>query len=173
MEEDFLEDDLFTCAARVVDEERNATNHAPVPAPLAPMNRLERVQADYEGMSLTTGAHPMKFIRERLPDVVPAGELQQHRNGGRVTIAGAVICRQRPGTAKGFVFISLEDETGVANAIVVPDLFEKRRLVITQEPFLRITGRLQIDGGVIHVKAARIGPLVDHALPAEASHDFH
>jgi len=172
-EEDFPEDDLFTRAARVADEERNATNHAPVPAPLAPMNRLERVQADYEGMSLTTGAHPMKFIRERLPDVVPAGELQQHRNGGRVTIAGAVICRQRPGTAKGFVFISLEDETGVANAIVVPDLFEKRRLVITQEPFLRITGRLQIDGGVIHVKAARIGPLVDHAFPPEASHDFH
>jgi error-prone DNA polymerase len=89
-----------------------------------------------------------------------------------VTIAGAVISRQRPGTAKGFVFITLEDETGLANAIVGPDLFEKRRLVIVKEPFLRITGRLQIDGGVIHVKAARITPLLDHALPAEASHDF-
>ena len=75
-----------------------------------------------------------------------------------MSIAGAVICRQRPGTAKGFVFVSLEDETGVANAIVTPDLFEKRRLVITQESFLRITGKLQNDGGVIHVKAARIEP---------------
>lgn len=137
------------------------------------MTRLERVQADYEGMSLTTGVHPMKFIRDKLTDVVRAADLGSHRDGERVTIAGAVICRQRPGTAKGFVFISLEDETGVANSIVTPDVFEARRLVITHEPFLRITGRLQIEDGVIHVKAARIEPLLDHALPAGASHDFH
>ncbi|BET66575.1 error-prone DNA polymerase [Opitutales bacterium ASA1] len=183
VEEDRPEDDLFTLAARKERERESAetrnqfsTTPASVPAidsPLAAMNRLERVQADYAGMALTTGVHPMKLVRDRLPDVVPAAELALHRDGERVTIAGAVICRQRPGTAKGFVFISLEDETGVANAIVVPDLFEQRRLVITQEPFLRITGRLQIDAGVIHVKAARIVPLVEHALPAEASHDFH
>ncbi len=176
-EEDFPEEDLFThAAAREANakaEDRGQKTESGEISPLAPMTRLERVQADYAGMSLTTGAHPMKFIRERLTDVVPAAELPYQRNHARVTIAGAVICRQRPGTAQGFVFISLEDETGVANAIVVPDLFEKRRLVITQEPFLRITGRLQNDDGVIHVKAARIEPLLDHALPAEASHDFH
>ncbi|MGH8017130.1 MAG: DNA polymerase III subunit alpha [Opitutaceae bacterium] len=166
-EEDFPEEDLFTRAAR------EAQPGPEQDSPLAPMSRLERVQADYAEMSLTTGAHPMKFIRDRLTGVVTAADLARQRNGARVTIAGAVICRQRPGTAKGFVFISLEDETGVANAIVVPDLFEKRRLMITQESFLRITGRLQNDDGVIHVKAARIEPLLDHALPAEASHDFH
>jgi error-prone DNA polymerase len=83
-----------------------------------------------------------------------------------------VICRQRPGTAKGFVFISLEDETGIANAVVIPAFFERHRLVITQEPSLKITGRLQNVAGVTHVKAERIEALTDAALPAQASHDF-
>lgn len=141
--------------------------------PLAAMSPVERIQADYAGMALTTGAHPMRLMRDQLPGVLRAADLPARRDGERVTVAGAVICRQRPGTAKGFVFISLEDETGITNAVVEPELFERRRLVIVQEPFLRITGRLQIDRGVIHVKAARIVPLIDHALPAEASHDFH
>jgi error-prone DNA polymerase len=91
----------------------------------------------------------------------------------RITIAGSVICRQRPGTAKGFVFISLEDETGIANAVVVPALFERLRLIITQEPSLRITGPLQNVSGVQHVKAEIIEPLREADLPAQASHDFH
>jgi error-prone DNA polymerase len=90
-----------------------------------------------------------------------------------VLIAGAVICRQRPGTAKGVVFISLEDETGIANAIVSADLFERRRLIITGESALRITGRLQNVEGVIHVKALTIEPLDSPDLPTQASHDFH
>ena len=141
--------------------------------PLPPMTPEERIQADYAGMALTTGAHPMRLMREQLTGVLRAGDLPHQRDGEYVTVAGAVICRQRPGTAKGFVFISLEDETGITNAVVEPELFERRRLVIVQEPFLRISGRLQIDHGVIQVKAARIVPLIDHALPAEASHDFH
>lgn len=84
-----------------------------------------------------------------------------------------MICRQRPGTAKGFVFVSLEDETGIANAVVVPALFERRRLVVTQEPALRITGVVQNVSAVIHVKAATIEPLRGHGLPVQASHDFH
>jgi len=146
--------------------------HSPS-SPLPAMTPPERIQADYAGMALTTGVHPMRLLRDQLPGVLRAGDLAARRDGERVTVAGAVICRQRPGTAKGFVFISLEDETGIANAIVEPDLFERRRLVIVQEPFLRITGRLQIDRGVVHVKAARIVPLIDHSLPAGASHDFH
>jgi error-prone DNA polymerase len=142
-------------------------------APLAAMTRAERLRADFTGLELTTGVHPMVLIRPRLTDVWRAADLTLVKDGERVTIAGSVICRQRPGTAKGFVFISLEDETGIANAIVLPQLFEAKRLVITQEPALRITGKLQNLHGVIHVKAQSIEPLAEAALPAQASHDFH
>ncbi len=93
------------------------------------MTMPERVQADYETMNLTTGPHPMKLLRPQLANAWRATDLAQARHGATVQIAGNVICRQRPGTAKGFVFISLEDETGVSNAIVTPDLFEQMRLV--------------------------------------------
>jgi error-prone DNA polymerase len=142
-------------------------------SPLAPMTLAERLRADFAGLELTAGTHPMALIRPDLPDVFRAVDLPLVKDGERVTIAGSVICRQRPGTAKGFVFISLEDETGIANAIVVPQLFEARRLVITQEPALRITGKLQNLHGVIHVKAEKISALAQPALPAQASHDFH
>jgi error-prone DNA polymerase len=142
-------------------------------SPLAPMSLAERLRADFTGLDLTTGTHPMALIRPTLTDVWRAADLTVVADGERVTIAGSVICRQRPGTAKGFVFISLEDETGIANAIVVPQLFEAKRLMITQEPALRITGRLQNLHGVIHVKAQLIEPLTAAALPAQASHDFH
>lgn len=141
-------------------------------SPLAAMSRVEEIQTDFAGLGLTTGEHPMAVLREQLHDVVPAKNLRDTPNGLRVTIAGAVICRQRPGTAKGFVFISLEDETGIANAVVLPQLFERLRLVITQEPSLRITGPLQNVAGVQHVKAEIIEPLRCAELPVQASHDF-
>ena len=141
-------------------------------SPLAPMTLTERFHADFSGLELTAGTHPMALIRPQLSDVWRAADLMLGRDGERVTIAGSVICRQRPGTAKGFVFISLEDETGIANSIVVPQLFEARRLVITQEPALRITGKLQNQHGVIHVKAEKIEALTETALPAQTSHDF-
>jgi error-prone DNA polymerase len=141
--------------------------------PLEPMSRTERVNADFAGMSLTTGVHPMAMLRERMPEGVwRASDLALAKNGERVTIAGSVICRQRPGTAKGFVFVSLEDETGIANAVVPPSNFEKQRLVITQEPSLIITGKLQNISGVIHIRAEQIQALSERALPAQASHDF-
>jgi error-prone DNA polymerase len=141
-------------------------------APLVPMTLPERLRADYHGLELTTGLHPMALLRDQLPDVWRAADLILGHDGERVTIAGAVICRQRPGTAKGYLFISLEDETGIANAIVGPRLFESLRLVITQEPALKITGRLQNQHGVIHVKADQIAALATPALPVQASHDF-
>jgi error-prone DNA polymerase len=141
-------------------------------APLLPMTREERMQADFGGLSLTVGEHPMALVRERLPDVWSAADLPLGKDGDRVKIAGSVICRQRPGTAKGFVFISLEDETGIANAVVVPDLFEARRMTINEEPTLCIVGRLQIQAGVIHVRAETIEALRLAELPAQASHDF-
>ena len=101
-----------------------------------------------------------------------AADLPQERTGTLVRIAGQVICRQRPGTAKGFVFVSLEDETGVANAIVPPQLYEKCRLVIGEESFLAIKGIVQNADGVIHVKAEQVTPLTLGAMPVPASHDF-
>lgn len=142
-------------------------------SPLVPMSQAEEIHADFAGLDLTTSEHPMAMLRRRLPDVCPAGSLIHISDGQRVTIAGSVICRQRPGTAKGFVFVSLEDETGIANAIVVPDLFERLRLIITQEPALKITGKLQNVSGVMHVKAEQIVPLRDADLPAQVSYDFH
>jgi error-prone DNA polymerase len=140
--------------------------------PLMPMTRTERIQADFQGLQLTVGVHPMTLVRARLPGVWCAADLALGRDGDRVKIAGSVICRQRPGTAKGFVFISLEDETGIANAVVRPDLFERQRMVINEEPALCIVGRLQNQAGVIHVKAEKIEALNLSELPEQASHDF-
>lgn len=149
----------------------DGTAHADFP--LKRMTLAERIAADFEGMSLTAGDHPMKLFRHALPEVTPANELIVEKDGQWVTIAGSVICRQRPGTAKGVVFVSLEDETGVANAIVTVRLFEEKRLVVTQEPALRISGKLQHKAGVAHVRAEKIEPLQLNALPVQASHDFH
>jgi error-prone DNA polymerase len=142
-------------------------------SPLTAMTMAERVQADFETMSLTTGPHPMKLLRAELPNAWRATDLAEAKHGAIVQIAGNVICRQRPGTAKGFVFISLEDETGVSNAIVTPALFEKLRLLITEEPFLVIEGQVQNSEGVVLVKAQRIRPIANAQLTGSASHDFH
>ncbi|MDO8541645.1 MAG: error-prone DNA polymerase [Opitutaceae bacterium] len=150
----------------------NAGETPAPPGPLAPMTLPERFRADFTGLELTVGVHPMALVRPQLPDIWRASDLTVGRDSERVIVAGSVICRQRPGTAKGFVFISLEDETGIANVIVVPKLFEARRLVVTQEPALKITGKLQNQHGVIHVKAEKIEALTEVALPAQASHDF-
>ena len=142
----------------------------------SPLNRMtlpERVKADYETMNLTTGPHPMKLLRESLPNIWRAIDLSHARHGSIIQIAGNVICRQRPGTAKGFVFISLEDETGVSNAIVEPDLFEHFRLVITEEAFLLIEGEVQNSDNVVLIKAREIRPLLHEQLVGSESHDFH
>ncbi len=141
--------------------------------PLAPMKPDERLAADFNGMNLSIGAHPMALLRERVPQAWRAADLPKVANGAYIQIAGQVICRQRPGTAKGFVFISLEDETGVANAIVLPQFFERHRLLITSESFLIIEGPLQNFQNVIHIKAQRILPMPAPALALAESHDFH
>ena len=151
----------------------HSRSEAPLLSPLLPMTLPERVQADYEAMSLTTGPHPMKLLRSQLPNAWRATDLAEARHGSTVQIAGNVICRQRPGTAKGFVFISLEDETGVSNAIVVPALFEKLRLLITEEPFLLIVGEVQNSDGVVLVRAETIEPIANAQLTGSVSHDFH
>jgi error-prone DNA polymerase len=163
VEADDVDDELF----------QDVTKAEPELSPLEKMTHLERLHADYATLGLTVGPHPMHVVRAQLPDAWPAGKLKEARPGARVQIAGVVSCRQRPGTAKGFVFITLEDETGMANAIVRPKLFEATRLVINLEPALVITGRLQNEQGVIHVMAEGISALPALGLPQQSSHDYH
>ena len=144
------------------------------PSPLEPMNHEERLVADFHGTGLTVGPHPMAYRRPLLNamGIRRASELRDIPSGKRLRIGGCVIVRQRPGTAKGFVFISLEDETGVANAIITPDLFHQNRLLLASEKFLAIEGILQNQDNVISVKAERVLPLF--VTKAETvSHDFH
>jgi error-prone DNA polymerase len=143
-------------------------------SPLRPMNHEERLVADFRGTGLTVGPHPMAYHRAEMASrgIRQARELDSIPDGEYLRIGGCVITRQRPGTAKGFVFISLEDETGVANAIVHPDLFQKNRLLLSSEQFLMIEGTLQNQDNVISVKARRVAPLSITRAQTE-SHDFH
>jgi error-prone DNA polymerase len=146
---------------------------APDPSPLAPMDAVERLHADFRNSGLTIGPHPMSFHREQMKrlGVIPASGIRLIRDGVLVRIAGCVICRQRPGTAKGFLFLTLEDETGISNAIVRPDLFEAERTMLVNAPYLIVEGMLQNQDGVVSVKAERVRP-IDSSLAPAASHDF-
>ncbi len=142
--------------------------------PLQQMNTGERLVADYSGTGLTIGRHPMHYRRPelRLRGVLSAAELRTCKDGEFVRTAGCIIARQRPGTAKGFIFMSMEDETGIANVIVTPDLYERERLLVTRSKFLLVEGPLQNQDGVVHVKATCLFALSDNALELR-SHDFH
>lgn len=138
------------------------------------MNSEERLVADFRGTGMTVGPHPMAYHRSRMQalGIRRAIELASIPNGRHLRIGGAVIARQRPGTAKGFVFLSLEDETGVANAIINPDLFQKNRLLVGSAQFVMIEGILQNQDNVISVKAERVWPL-EITRAQTTSHDFH
>ena len=143
-------------------------------SPLVPMTLNERLNADLRGTGITIGRHPMAHQRAWLDtiNVARAADLKKMRNGQLVRVAGWVIVRQRPGTAKGFVFLSLEDETGIANVIVTPQLFEKNRLALVDYPFLLIGGALQHQDNVVSVKAKSVEPL-QMKIQSPGSHDFH
>ena len=143
-------------------------------SPLQPMTTEERLVADFRGMGMTMGPHPMAYHRAELrkQGIRSANELGAIPDGTWVRIAGSVIARQRPGTAKGFVFLSIEDETGISNAIITPKLFERDHVVVVHQQFLLIEGPLQNQDNVISVKAARIRPL-SITRAETVSHDFH
>jgi error-prone DNA polymerase len=153
-----------------------APSSTPAPdCPLPPMTAGERLMADYEGTGLTIGPHPMALRRAglALAGVRRAADLAGVRHGRRVRVAGMVITRQRPGTAKGFVFLTLEDETGIANIIIRPQLFERDRLTVVEQPFLIVDGVLQQQDGVVSVRAERLLPLAGMPPLDVESHDFH
>ena len=143
-------------------------------SPLAAMTDEERLVADFRATGLTVGPHPMQYRREEMKrmGIYRASDLAHLPNGRRLRIGGCVIARQRPGTAKGMMFMSLEDETGIANAIFAPDLLQKNRVLLISERFLMIEGILQNQDNVIHIRAEKVSPLrVTRA--ATTSHDFH
>src|SRR5438132_12456840 len=142
-------------------------------SPLAEMTEGERLVADYAGTGVTLGRHPMAMRRTELRrrGVLSARELALAEHETRVRVAGSVIVRQRPGTAKGFVFLSLEDETGIANVIVTQQRFARHRMALVTEPFLLVEGIVQQQDDVVSVRATRVEGLspLAHNVP---SHDF-
>ncbi len=143
-------------------------------SPLNRMNTEERLVADFHGTGMTVGPHPMAYRREELRKVgiSSAAELRRIRHGRSAVVAGCVITRQRPGTAKGLIFITLEDETGNANVIVMPDLYSKDPMVVLRERFIKVRGKVQNVDGIVHLMAEKVMPL--EVTSAETwSHDFH
>ena len=143
-------------------------------SPLAAMTDEERLVADFRATGLTVGPHPMQYRRAEMKrmGIYRASDLAHLPNGQRLRIGGCVIARQRPGTAKGMMFMSLEDETGIANAIFAPDLLQKNRVLLISERFLMIEGILQNQDNVIHIRAEKVSPLSVTRAETE-SHDFH
>ncbi len=160
--------------ARPVGPLLKSAHHGSSSSPLQQMTTDERLSVDYSGTGLTLGKHPLHYRRRELQarKVLAASELRMGRDGDYVRAAGCVIARQRPGTAKGFIFLSMEDETGIANVIITPDLYERERVVVTRSKFVLVEGALQNQDGVIHIKARRIQPLAFNDLEVR-SHDFH
>jgi error-prone DNA polymerase len=144
------------------------------PSPLPPMQPLEETVADYAGTSMTVGPHVLAHLRDDLVrrGVRSAADLRRAPSGSRVKLAGHVIVRQRPGTAKGFLFLTLEDETGTANVVVVPDVFEQHRMLLHTASLLLVEGPVQNVDGVIHVRGQRFEPIPLRAS-APPSYDFH
>ncbi len=143
-------------------------------SPLQQMTAEDRLVADFRNTGMTVGPHPLSYHREQFKreGILSAMDLHRLPDGVFVRVAGSVIARQRPGTAKGFVFLSLEDETGISNAIITPQLFQRDHVTIVHQQFLLIEGRLQNQDKVISVKVERIRPL--SVTRAETtSHDFH
>lgn len=156
----------------------------PSPTPLPPMTEAERLATDITLTGSTTGSHPMQLLRQKyrsskradyrqLATTPRAIDLPQLRHGTPLSICGMIICRQRPSTAKGHCFITLEDETGISNLFVPRDTFEHHRLLITTEAFIQAQGRLQLsETATLYVTHLSRLPATDHS-PAPHSHDFH
>jgi error-prone DNA polymerase len=144
------------------------------PSPLPEMNPYEETIADFRGTGVTTGQHPISFVREKLErrGITPAAALSRLRDGARARIGGVVVVRQRPGTAKGVVFVTLEDETGFSNAVVYPDRFDEWRKVILRHPALVIEGVVQNRDGVTTLMAERFEPLSGSPLDGDISRNF-
>jgi error-prone DNA polymerase len=164
-------------AGPLAPRRRPSSDAAAEAAPLPAMTRVELTEADYRMTGISLAGHPMSHVRPVLEPngVRSARDLLKHgRDGERVATAGLVICRQRPGTAKGFVFLTLEDETGLINVVVTPQRFERQALLISRTPLLLVRGVLQVEQTVVNIRAQQFRAL-QAAVGAEFAkrHDFH
>jgi error-prone DNA polymerase len=166
---------VASARVRAPEEDEGERDGDPPPSPLPEMTIAEQMAADFRGTGVSTGPHPMSQVRGELDriGVKRACDLGAVPDGRRARIGGIVIVRQRPGTAKGFVFITLEDETGFTNAIVTPDTFQRHRAVIVGHNALIIDGVVQNQQGVVSIKADAFQPLPGRAAAIDISHDFH
>ncbi len=172
-------DPLLPRAVRTTTHSRppgTSSRQAPGPA-LPPLSRIELTDADYRMTGLSLNGHPLRHLRPHLaPNGIrsAADLLRRGKNGERVAHAGLVICRQRPGTAKGFVFLSLEDETGILNVVVTPKRFERQALLISTSPLLLVRGTLQVESRVVNLRGEQFRALRADAGEGWAKgHDFH
>jgi error-prone DNA polymerase len=138
------------------------------------MNTEERLVSDYHGTGLTVGPHPIAYRRDELTHmgIKAASQLKDLPQGKFAVVAGCVITRQRPGTAKGLIFLTLEDETGNANVIIKPDFYNENRMIVLNEKFVKVSGTVQNQDGVVHLVAKAISRLEVTAAET-SSHDFH
>jgi len=146
------------------------------PAPVPRFTPVELTEADYRVTGLSPAGHPMRHLRAVVAALgaIPAAELARRRDGDWVTVAGLVICRQRPGTAKGFCFVTLEDETGLANVVITPKLFEENKRLVRRSPLLVVSGPLQEEQGVLNIRGRRFAaPHPAAGAAFVSSHDFH
>ena len=142
------------------------------------MTDLETTIADYNILGLSTDAHPVSYFRKWAQErsMIACTDLGRQKNGETLTVAGSVICRQRPHTAKGFVFITLEDETGTANVIIRPQIFEAYKQIILSRNFIAVRGRLQLEEGVVNLLAGSVRALPHFSVNEHIcleSRDFH
>jgi len=149
-----------------------------LPVILPAMTPLDEMLSDYRSMALSTGRHPMSFYRSYAlrNNICSSRELHHMDNNSQVIVAGGAICRQRPETAKGFVFLTLEDESGMINIIIKPKIFDAYRSIIMKSSFLKIEGRLQLEHGVANVIAQTfevLPPLSDEIVIDMPARNFH
>ncbi|MEE8385114.1 MAG: OB-fold nucleic acid binding domain-containing protein, partial [Dehalococcoidia bacterium] len=140
---------------------------------LSPMTAWDRMAADYAILGLSPTHHPMALLRPQLHEgVIPSHLLESLSDGAPLEVAGLVVCRQRPGTAKGFVFLVLEDEFGLVNVIVRPDLHERQRSLVRTEPFVVVRGSFQRRDGTANVLATQFTALRAESDLAPEAHNF-
>jgi error-prone DNA polymerase len=140
---------------------------------LIPMTDWERMRTDYLVLGMSPNYHPMSFLRPRLHEgVIATRMVESVADGKRVDVAGLVVCRQQPGTAKGFVFMVLEDEFGLVNVIVKPDLYEKQRQVVRSEPFVIARGEIQRRDGITNLMVESFTPLAVGEGLSPPAHNF-
>ncbi len=163
--------------AALDDSGRGLIDRLPAPrdkCPLPRMSARERTAADYLNSGMTVGPHPMAHLRDRLRErgVLPLAALEKQPHGSRVKVAGQVITRQRPGTARGMCFLTIEDESGLANIVITPDVFERRRLLIVSSSALIVSGRLERSHGVTNLRAAKFESIDEGDTRPVPSRDF-